>query len=43
MSYAELTAQVAGSAALRAVASANDANALDIIVPHRRIIGSNGS
>ncbi|MBS1937636.1 MAG: methylated-DNA--[protein]-cysteine S-methyltransferase [Bacteroidetes bacterium] len=42
MSYAELTAKVAEPTAIRAVASANGANALSIMVPCHRIIGSNG-
>ncbi|MBS1545807.1 MAG: methylated-DNA--[protein]-cysteine S-methyltransferase [Bacteroidetes bacterium] len=42
MSYAELTVKVAEPAAIRAVASANGANALSIMVPCHRIIGSNG-
>lgn len=42
MSYAALTAKVAEPTAIRAVASANGANALSIMVPCHRIIGSNG-
>ncbi len=42
LSYAALTAKVAEPTAIRAVASANGANALSIIVPCHRIIGSNG-
>ena len=42
LSYAALTAQVAEPTAIRAVASANGANALSILVPCHRIIGSNG-
>ncbi|MBS0160942.1 MAG: methylated-DNA--[protein]-cysteine S-methyltransferase [Nitrospira sp.] len=42
MSYAELTAKVAEPTAIRAVAAANGANALSILVPCHRIIGSNG-
>ncbi|MBS1770590.1 MAG: MGMT family protein, partial [Acidobacteria bacterium] len=42
MSYAELTAKVAEPTAIRAVASANGANAISIIVPCHRVIGSNG-
>ena len=42
LSYAALTAQVAEPTAIRAVASANGANALSIIVPCHRIVGSNG-
>ena len=40
--YAALTSEVAGSGAIRAVAAANGANALSIIVPCHRIIGSSG-
>jgi methylated-DNA-[protein]-cysteine S-methyltransferase len=40
--YAQLTAQVAEPAAIRAVAAANGANALSIIVPCHRIIGASG-
>lgn len=40
--YMALTAQVAEPGAIRAVASANGANALSILVPCHRIIGSNG-
>lgn len=42
LSYAALTVKVAEPTAIRAVASANGANALSIIVPCHRIIGSNG-
>ena len=42
LSYAALTAKVAEPTAIRAVASANGANALSIMVPCHRIIGSNG-
>ncbi len=41
-SYASLTARVAEPGAIRAVASANGANALSIVVPCHRVIGSNG-
>lgn len=41
-SYASLTSKVAEPTAIRAVASANGANALSIIVPCHRIIGSSG-
>ncbi|MEZ4807076.1 MAG: methylated-DNA--[protein]-cysteine S-methyltransferase [Flavobacteriales bacterium] len=41
--YADLTATIAGPTAIRAVASANGANALSIIVPCHRIIGSDGA
>ena len=40
--YAALTSGVAEPGAIRAVASANGANALSIIVPCHRIIGSSG-
>ena len=40
--YAALTSKVAEPTAIRAVASANGANALSIIVPCHRIIGSSG-
>jgi methylated-DNA-[protein]-cysteine S-methyltransferase len=40
--YASLTRKVAAPTAIRAVASANGANALSIIVPCHRIIGSSG-
>lgn len=42
MSYAELTARVATPTAIRAVASANGANAHAIIIPCHRIIGNGG-
>lgn len=41
-SYLELSKQINNEKAIRAVASANGANALSIIVPCHRIIGSNG-
>lgn len=41
--YAELTDAVAARTAIRAVAAANGANALSIIVPCHRVIGSNGA
>lgn len=41
--YASLTGKVAEATAIRAVASANGANALSIIVPCHRIIGSGGA
>jgi methylated-DNA-[protein]-cysteine S-methyltransferase len=41
--YASLTDKVAEATAIRAVASANGANALSIIVPCHRIIGSGGA
>lgn len=40
--YASLTSKVAEPTAIRAVASANGANAISIMVPCHRIIGSNG-
>jgi methylated-DNA-[protein]-cysteine S-methyltransferase len=40
--YTSLTAMVAEPTAIRAVASANGANALSILVPCHRVIGSNG-
>ncbi|MBS1582435.1 MAG: methylated-DNA--[protein]-cysteine S-methyltransferase, partial [Bacteroidetes bacterium] len=40
--YAGLTARVAEATAIRAVAAANGANALSIIVPCHRIVGSSG-
>ncbi|MBP8824033.1 MAG: methylated-DNA--[protein]-cysteine S-methyltransferase [Flavobacteriales bacterium] len=42
LSYAQLTAKVAEPTAIRAVASANGANALSLVVPCHRIIGSKG-
>jgi methylated-DNA-[protein]-cysteine S-methyltransferase len=43
MTYLELSAKLGDLNAIRAVASANGANAFAIIVPCHRIIGSNGS
>lgn len=43
LSYAQLAQRVGNSRAVRAVASANGANALSIIVPCHRVIGSDGS
>lgn len=43
MSYAELAQQMHSPLAIRAIASANGANAHAIIVPCHRIIGANGS
>lgn len=40
--YAGLTVRVAEATAIRAVAAANGANALSIIVPCHRIVGSSG-
>ncbi len=42
-SYLELARQLGNEKSIRAVASANGANALSIIVPCHRIIGSDGS
>ena len=42
LSYAALTERVAERTAIRAVASANGANAISIIVPCHRVIGSSG-
>lgn len=41
-SYADLADKVADKSAVRAVAAANGANAISIIVPCHRIIGSSG-
>ena len=41
-SYSELAENLGNKKAVRAVASANGANAISIIVPCHRIIGSNG-
>jgi methylated-DNA-[protein]-cysteine S-methyltransferase len=41
-SYLSLSKKLANQKAIRAVASANGANAISIIVPCHRIIGSNG-
>jgi len=41
-SYMDLSKQLGNEKAIRAVASANGANAISIIVPCHRIIGSNG-
>ena len=43
VSYAALSRKLGNEAAIRAVASANGANALSIIVPCHRILGSDGS
>lgn len=43
MSYLTLSTTLGDSKAIRAVATANGANALSIIVPCHRIIGSDGS
>ncbi len=42
-SYLELSRQLGDEKAIRAVANANGANALSIIIPCHRIIGSDGS
>lgn len=42
ITYAQLTAKVAEATAVRAVASANGANAHSIFIPCHRIIGSTG-
>jgi methylated-DNA-[protein]-cysteine S-methyltransferase len=41
--YMELSKNIGNTRAIRAVAAANGANAISIIVPCHRIIGSNGS
>jgi methylated-DNA-[protein]-cysteine S-methyltransferase len=43
VSYLKLSQQLGNEKAIRAVASANGANALSILVPCHRIIGSDGS
>jgi len=42
-SYLELSKKIGNEKAVRAVASANGANAISIIIPCHRIIGSDGS
>lgn len=42
LSYAKLSAQFGNPKAIRAIASANGKNKLNIIVPCHRVIGSNG-
>lgn len=42
-SYAELSRKLGNEEAIRAVAAANGANALSIIIPCHRILGSDGS
>ena len=42
LSYLQLAENIGDSNAVRAVASANGANAISIIIPCHRIIGSNG-
>ena len=41
-SYLELSKKIGNEKAVRAVASANGANAISIMIPCHRIIGSNG-
>jgi methylated-DNA-[protein]-cysteine S-methyltransferase len=43
ISYADLALKLDNRAAIRAIASANGANALSIVIPCHRIIGSDGS
>jgi len=43
ISYAELAGRIGKPAAIRAVGAANGANPIPVIVPCRRVIGSNGS
>ncbi|MBR5061997.1 MAG: methylated-DNA--[Prevotella sp.] len=43
ISYAELARRIGKPTAMRAVANANGANAISIIVPCHRVIGSDGS
>lgn len=43
ISYAELARRIGRPTAVRAVANANGANALSIVVPCHRVIGSNGA
>lgn len=43
LSYLNLSEKLNNTKAIRAVASANGANAISIIIPCHRIIGSNGS
>ena len=43
LSYLELAENIADRSAVRAVASANGANAISIIVPCHRVIGSDGN
>jgi len=42
ISYLQLSKSISNEKAIRAVASANGANALSIIVPCHRVVGSNG-
>jgi len=43
LSYLELSRNLGNEKAIRAVASANGANAISILVPCHRVIGSDGS
>jgi len=43
LSYHELSQKLGNTKAIRAVAAANGANAISIIIPCHRIIGSNGT
>ncbi|HTO14173.1 MAG TPA: methylated-DNA--[protein]-cysteine S-methyltransferase [Edaphocola sp.] len=43
VSYLQLSQQIGNEKAIRAVASANGANAISIIIPCHRVIGSNGA
>lgn len=43
VTYAGLAGQLGAPAAVRAVAAANGANALSIVVPCHRVVGSNGA
>jgi methylated-DNA-[protein]-cysteine S-methyltransferase len=43
MSYQQLSKYIGNEKAVRAVASANGANAISMIIPCHRIIGSDGS
>ena len=42
MTYLDLSRNMGNEKAIRAIASANGANAISIIIPCHRIIGSNG-
>lgn len=42
-SYAKLAARINNEKAIRAIATANGANAISVIVPCHRVIGSNGN
>lgn len=43
LSYLELSKKIGDAKAIRAVANANGANAISIIIPCHRVIGSNGN